>query len=298
MLFTNLKSGAAFVLLCGALGVGWISGCSSTQEGGGDCVTRCTAIADKCGGKASKCEDSCQELTDKQLTCIEKADCDGTKSLACLATSSKGTDDTAESTDDTGSEENDCVSRCTALAKKCKTSSKNCERDCPKITTKQLECMEDAECDSDAQLACLMPKDGGTSTVNAGVFAANVYETSKVGIYGYASIVDDYVMKLSLYIQKDGTYVVYYREGQGTISGGGSGFTGAFAEAGTKLTGKWTVSGSTLTVGDVLLCTKSTTIECELKKDIEPQTMGIKVPMLSTISKAPDDATEWKAYTK
>jgi len=303
MLATNLKSGAAFALVLGVLGVGWISGCSASvtqlDNGSGDCVTRCEAIADKCGGNASKCESSCEELTSKQLTCIEKADCDDDKSIACLSSSSKGTDDTADSTDDTGGEDdNNCVSRCTALAKKCNTSAKNCERDCPKITKEQLECLEEAECDSDAQLACLMPKgDAGTST-SAGVYAENVYETSMGGIYGYAPIVDDYVMKLSLYIQKNGTYVVYYREGQGTISGGGSGFTGAFASTGTKLTGNWTVSGSTLTVGDVLVCTKSTKIECELKKDIEPQIIGIKVPMGLTINKAPDDATEWKAYTK
>ncbi len=299
MLSKKITTGTFAALLAATLGASWIGGCSVTSNSsGGDCVSRCTAIADKCGGNASKCSDSCETLTSSQLTCVEDADCDMEQSLACLT--SEGSDDTATAAKkDSGtvSSGDDCVDRCNAIAKKCKSKTNHCERDCPKTTEKQISCLEEAGCDGLAQLACFATdtKDSG-APVDPGSYASYLYETSNTAIQGYAVISGKNVFKLSVYVQQDGTYVLYYREGLGSVTTGG--FSGSFSAPGYKLTGSWAVSGDSLTIGDLLSCAKSgTKVTCTFEKDIQSDVTGIAVPMTSSNNNPPDSATEWKSYT-
>ena len=260
MLLKNLKSGAFAALLAATVGIGWGCSVTSNSTGGGDCISRCTAIADKCGGSSSKCNETCEQVTSAQLTCIEDADCDDEQSIACLV-SSDGSDDTSTTVKDSGDNK-----------------------------------AKDSGVSKDAGV-----EDSGVEAPDAGVFADNVYETSNMAIQGYVSLGGissrpaNAVAKLTLYIQADGTYVFYYREGQGTVSP--SGFSGGFFADGKKLTGDWSVSGDTLTAGDVLSCTKAASkVTCVITKEFYAGIKDVTVPMTSSNSKSPTDATEWKAY--
>lgn len=60
---------------------------NNTQAGPSDCVKRCKAVAVECSLDDSQCSTTCEQVTEKELACMEKASCDSATYEACVSTS-------------------------------------------------------------------------------------------------------------------------------------------------------------------------------------------------------------------
>jgi hypothetical protein len=151
---------------------------------------------------------------------------------------------------------------------------------------------------------------GTNGTVNgkpaADYYAQFNYETLKTYSSGAAAFATqsngDDLFLISVYLFQNGTYTVYYGEGQGTVTS-----TGHSANIRTasqrKVTGTWSIDGVKLKVGDLLSCDGITvdgkeTMYCSLTRAVGTSAAVGKSATLRRgfSATSPDDST-WKDYT-